>query len=312
MIKLIGIGLLSGFFFSATFVLNRAMSLGGGHWVWSASLRYAYMILFLTVCLTVFQGRASVRGVFSLFARHWRFWIVTGSVGFGGFYALICFSADHAPGWVVATTWQCTIMASLVVLGGFGRSFPKRTWGLSFVPFLGVLLVNASAIGTVSVRDIMLGTVPVLMAAFCYPIGNQMVWEATNGNPRLPDIRSPYLENPFNKVLLLSLGSVPFWCLLIWSCAPAPPSTGQLINTAMVALSSGVVATSLFLYARNKASKASELAAVDATQSSEVVFAIMGEVLFLGAPLPNGFALIGMLLVFTGLALFIRFQERRS
>jgi len=269
------------------------------------------MIMFLTVCLAVFQGGASVRGVFSLFARHWRFWIAAGSIGFGGFYALICFSADHAPGWVVATTWQCTIMASLVVLCGFGRSFPKKTWGLSFISFLGVLLVNASAIGAVSFRDIMLGTVPVLLAAFCYPIGNQMVWEAANGNPRLPDIRSPYLENPFNKVLLLSLGSVPFWCLLVGSFAPAPPSRAQLINTALVALSSGVVATSLFLYARNKAAKASELAAVDATQSSEVVFAVIGEVLFLGAPLPNAFAFCGMFLVFTGLVLFIRFQERQ-
>ena len=36
MLRLVLIGLLSGLFFSSTFVLNRMMSLEGGHWVWSA------------------------------------------------------------------------------------------------------------------------------------------------------------------------------------------------------------------------------------------------------------------------------------
>ena len=71
----------------------------------------------------------------------------------------------------------------------------------------------------------------------------------------------------------------------------------------------GVILGGLFLYARNKSKKASELAAVDATQSSEVIFAMAGEILILNAPLPNGMALGGIFLVFAGLALFIRFQE---
>lgn len=41
MARLIIIGVLSAFFFSSTFVLNRAMSLQGGNWVWTASLRYS-------------------------------------------------------------------------------------------------------------------------------------------------------------------------------------------------------------------------------------------------------------------------------
>jgi hypothetical protein len=41
---------------------------------------------------------------------------VAWSIGFGGFYALICFSADYSPSWVIATTWQFTIIASLFVL----------------------------------------------------------------------------------------------------------------------------------------------------------------------------------------------------
>ena len=40
MIRLILLGVLSGAFFSSTFILNEVMSVSGGHWLWSASLRY--------------------------------------------------------------------------------------------------------------------------------------------------------------------------------------------------------------------------------------------------------------------------------
>ncbi len=312
MIKLIAIGLLSGLFFSTTFILNRLMSLEGGHWVWSASLRYAYMILLLLGAVPLFQGKGAVRNILALFGRHWLFWTISGSIGFGGFYSLLCFSADHAPGWIVATTWQLTIIASLVVLVCFGRSFPKRVWLFSLIVFAGVLMVNWSHFKTGHLQGLLGGALPVLMAAFCYPIGNQLVWEAQNGNRYLPRIQSPYLENPFNKVLLLSLGSLPFWCLLVGLAAPALPSTGQVVNTALVAIFSGICATSLFLYARSRSRRASELAAVDATQSSEVVFALIGEILLLQAPMPTAMAVAGVVLVFAGLALFVYDQEVKN
>lgn len=309
MILLTLIGLVSGLFFSSTFILNRVMSLEGGHWVWSASLRYAFMILFLIATLPFFQGIKAPGRIFRLYLKNWKFWVFTGSIGFGGFYSLICFSADHAPGWVIAATWQLTIIATLVVLTCFGRSFPKRIWVFSLIVFSGVLMVNLSHVEISAVKDLLMGGFPVLIAAFCYPAGNQLVWEAKKGNGYLPEIADPLLENPFNKVLLLSLGSVPFWLFLVVINRPPLPSGGQLINTALVALFSGIFATSLFLYARNKSKKASELAAVDATQSSEVIFAMAGEILILNSPLPNATALAGIFLVFVGLALFIRFQE---
>ena len=309
MIALVATGLLSGLFFSSTFILTRLMSLQGGHWVWSASLRYAYMIAFLLALAAMLQGRKALPKLLRLFWANWCFWVTAGGIGFGGFYALICFSADHAPGWVIAATWQLTIIASLVVLMGFGRRFPMRVWFFSLMVFAGVLLVNLSQGERVGAGALLMGALPVLGAAFCYPIGNQLVWEARNGNRFLPTIDSPLLKNPFNKVLLMSLGSVPLWLVLIIGLHPPPPSRGQLVNTALVALFSGIVATSLFLLARSKAEKPSELAAVDATQSSEVVFAMAGECLLMGAPLPNPMAVTGILLVFSGLAFFIRFQE---
>jgi len=309
MIRLIMLGLVSGMFFSSTFILNRAMSLEGGHWVWSASLRYFYMILFLMIFLPVFQGRTGTKALLALYVRHWIFWTLAGTIGFGGFYALICFSADHAPGWIIATTWQLTILASLVVLVGFGRSFPFRTWGFSLLVFLGVLMVNLTQTDHMALRQLIMGGFPVILAAFCYPLGNQLVWEARVGNRWLPHIQDPCLDNPFNKVLLLSLGSLPFWILLTVMVSPPLPAGGQLVSTALVAVFSGIIATSLFLFARSSAKTAGELAAVDATQSSEVIFAMIGEILFLNAPIPGVWAIAGILLVCTGLLLFVLYQK---
>ncbi len=309
MLRLILIGLLAGFFFSSTFVLNRIMSLAGGHWVWSASLRYAYMILLLTVWLLLFRGTKAVARTLGLFFDNLIFWMAAGSIGFGAFYALICFSADHAPAWIVATTWQFTIIATLVVLMAFGRRFPKRIWLFCAIVFAGVFMVNVSQAGVVVPAQLLQGALPVLIAAFCYPIGNQLVWEAKTGHGRLPDISSPELDHPLARVLLMSLGSVPFWCLLVALTAPPPPSGGQIVNTALVALFSGVMATSLFLFARNESTTGSQLAAVDATQASEVIFALAGEILIIGTALPNALGVLGMLVTGAGLMLFIRFQE---
>ncbi len=310
MIRLILIGLLAGLFFSSTFILNRVMSLEGGHWVWSAVLRYTYMILFLTAWFLLSKGPAQLKRILGVFFRNWAFWTLAGTVGFGLFYALICYSADHAPGWVVATTWQFTIIATLFVLLFFGRSFPGRTWLFSLIIFFGVLLVNLNQAKTTGPGELLAGAVPVLIAAFCYPLGNQMVWEATNGNRRLPDVSSPVLDSPFSRVLLLSLGSVPLWIILVSVTAPPLPSQGQLINAALVALFSGVIATSLFLQARNLSKSASELAAVDATQSSEVLFALLGEIVIIGAAFPDLLSILGMVITCAGITLYVYFQEQ--
>ncbi len=312
MAALIALGLVSGLFFSSTFVLNRLMSLEGGHWVWSASLRYIFMILFLLIVIRLFQGRQTLTALLKLYVEHLLFWTVAGSIGFGCFYALLCFSADYAPGWVIAATWQLTIIASLFVLMFFGRVFPKRIWVFSTIVVVGVGLVNTSHITTFHFVEFAKGAFPVLIAAFCYPFGNQLVWESKHGHKHFPKIDSPLLENAFNKVLLLSLGSLPFWIVLVAFIHPPMPSTGQVLNTALVALLAGFVATTLFLLARHQAHTSSELAAVDATQSSEVIFALLGEILFLGTALPNAQAWIGISLVFIGLGFFIYFQEKES
>jgi hypothetical protein len=151
MFRIILLGVLAALFFSSTFVLNRAMSLEGGHWVWSASLRYFWMLVMLFGWLAATgKGRLAADSV-RLFARHWVFWTVAGSVGFGVFYALITFSSVFAPGWVVAVCmrscwgrcpcwWRPLPTPSATSLSGrrggarkvFFRTSTTRPWTIPF------------------------------------------------------------------------------------------------------------------------------------------------------------------------------------
>jgi len=311
MLKLILLGILSGAFFSVTFVLNEMMSISGGHWLWSASIRYFFAILFLFVII-IFQG--GIKRVFDLcklYLENYIFWTIAGTIGFGFFYGLLCFAADFSPGWVVAATWQFTIVSSLIVLMLFGKKFPKKIWFFSFLIFVGVCMVNVSHMETFELKPLLLGGIPILIASFCYPIGNQLVWEATNGYHRfVPKIKSELLENAFNKVFLMSIGTIPLWLLLILIIQPIAPNSSQIINTIYVAFFSGILATTIFLYARNLAKSSNELAAVDSTQASEVIFALIGGMLFLGSDALNAVSLSGLAFILFGLYLFTKYQNK--
>lgn len=310
MLRLISLGILAALFFSSTFILNRAMSLGGGHWVWSAALRYGWTVLLLLVWLPVSGKGALLRETLAEYRRHWPFWTVAGGIGCGLFYAPLCFSAAYAPGWVAASTWQITILASPLVLRMFGKRAPMKGVFFTLLIFAGIVCINAEQAATAAegsqAKVLLLGVVPVVLAAFSYPFGNQLVWEARQGGTRLwPRVDSPAMDNSLTAVLLLALGSAPFWLVLSAIAAPPPPSTGQVVNTGLVALFSGVVATSVFLGARRRARDPYQLVAVDATQAGETLFSLAGEVLLLGGALPGPLGWLGVGLATGGLLLYV-------
>jgi hypothetical protein len=119
----------------------------------------------------------------------------------------------------------------------------------------------------------------------------------------------PAMDDAICRVLLLTLGSLPLWGVLIALRSPPVPSEGQLFMTLLVALFSGVAATSLFLGARHMAKSPSELAAVDCTQSMEVVFSLAGEALLLGGALPGSMGWAGIFLTLLGLVLYLQMQK---
>jgi len=323
-IRLLATGVLAALFFSSTFVLNRAMSLEGGHWVWTAALRYGWTLLLLLLGFLI-TGRGRILGaVWRAWRAHWLFWTVAGSIGFGIFYSGISFAAAFAPGWVIATTWQTTILATAVVLALFGRRVPLRGLIFSLLIFAGIVLVNVESAAGSPVQDVLRGVLPVLVAALAYPLGIQMVWEARYAGTHvpaaptfpallarwMPAIRSDVVDQPFARVLLLVMGSLPWWIALVAIAQPPLPSQGQAINTLLVALLSGVVATVLFMQARHWAHSSYELAAVDSTQSTEVIWSVLGEVLLLGSALPGVWGITGVGMTLAGLVLFLFAQGK--
>lgn len=368
MIRLILLGLLSGAFFSSTFVLNELMSAAGGHWFWSASLRYVFMLLLLTAMIAIQHGVGRIGELWTIFRQHVGFWCITGSIGFGVFYTGICYAGDHASGWVVAATFMFTVVTSLLVLLAFGQRFDKKFIFYALIVFVGVVLVNVSeglhapsdANAIPLTQMLLYGALPALIAAFSYPIGNQLVWQASynakqhkarhqdrhqdsepHSQPmraetallasahdatdthnashatantstlqaligRIPVIETDLLQNAFNKVWLMTVGSLPFWLVLGIMVRPQLPGSAQVFNTLLVALLSGVAATSLFLYAREHAVTSSEVAGVDSTQASEIIFALIGGMILLGNPLPSALGLVGIVLIIIGLILFAK------
>lgn len=294
------IGLLSGVFFTATFLINRAISLDGGHWFFSGALRVFYAVLFISLGFIVLKGFDYFKSVIKEYIEHFRFWTIAGTIGFGFFYSLLCYAADFSPAWVVATTWQVTIISSLFVLAFFGKKLSKKIWFFTIIIFAGITMVNLSHFDINNIEPLLLGFLPVLIASFCYPFGNQMVWEEkTKRIEKNKD--SKVLNNTFVKVFLLTLGSFPFWVILYFLSDATTPTYSQYVNVGLITLLSGIIATSLFLYARSHADTSSKIVLVDATQSGEVFFALIGEIIFLNAAIPNGMGIAGLVITLVGL-----------
>lgn len=305
--RLVGLGLLSAALFSTTWIINRMMSLEGGHWLWSASVRYGYVLLLSLVVVALWRGPRQVGRLMVAFAQRPLYWLVAGSTGGGLFYAGVCFSADHAPGWVTAVVWQITILATPLVLRCFGLKVPLS--GILFALMIvgGIGLVNLHLLEEgLGPEVILLGVLPVVVGAFAYPVGNQMLNLARNGDGRRPPlVMGGVLDDPFSGLVMLALGSVPFWLLLLLLLQPPPPTGGQLLGTFTIALVSGVLGTAIFLWARNRTRDAYAIAAVDATQAGEIVFTLAVEVPLLGAALPTLNGWLGMGLVLAGLLGFV-------
>ena len=102
------------------------------------------------------------------------------------------------------------------------------------------------------------------------------------------------------------VASTPFWIILsiIGVCTVSFPDSSQLGQTLIVAISSGVIATSLFFMATDKARKNQQLlASVEATQSGEVLFVLIGEIIILGGDIPDIYSIIGIIFVIAGMIL---------
>lgn len=303
--QVIIIGILASLFFSSTFILNRAMDLSGGSWIWSASLRYLFTVPFLVL---IVMARRNMRALFDDMKNRPLAWLIWSSIGFGLFYAPLCFAAAYGPAWLVAGTWQFTIVAGSLLAPLFYKKtktvngtekerhrIPVRELVTSIFILIGVGLIQERETENIDVVKLIIGILPVLVAAFAYPLGNRKMMSICEG--RL---------DVYQRVLGMTIASIPFWLILAYYGVTTVglPSSGQVTQSFIVAIFSGIIATVLFFYATDQAKgNPKKLAVVEATQAGEVAFTVVGEVLFLGGALPWGWPLIGIIIVIIGMIL---------
>ncbi|MBU2841634.1 DMT family transporter [Acidithiobacillus thiooxidans] len=291
----ISAGLLSSLFFSVTFVLNKALDNAGYSWQWSASLRY---LITLPILLVIFLFVKNKRPLLDSLKKRPIIWMLWGTVGFGLFYAPLTLAAFYGPAWLVAGLWQITILAGMLLDGLISRNhdsetcprrFPWRSFVISLAMLFGVLLILWDHLMTTTFHDSLFIALPVLLACFAYPLGNRMIISRID-----PAVGS------MDRMLGMTIGSLPFWCVLgIWGQTEYGwPPLQQVGLAALIAVSSGVVATGLFYYAtRSMYPWPDRLAAVEATQAGEVLFAVLGSIFWLGEALPGTLAQWGLVLI---------------
>ena len=301
--KPIAIGICAAFFFAFTFVLNASMEASGGHWIWSASLRYFFMVPFLLVIVAL---RKNLKGLILEMRKNSLSWLLWSFVGFGLFYAPLCYAAAYSPGWLIAGSWQITIISGSLLVPLFyttvqtangplriKEQIPYKGLALSSIILLGVLLMQFEHAQGISIQTFIMGFFPVLLASFAYPLGNRKMMALCEG--RL---------DAYQRVLGMTIASLPFWLLLsgFGLATEGLPNASQMVQTLIVAVCSGVIATVLFFQATDLVRKdMKKLAAVEATQSLEVLFALAGEIWVLSITLPSSIAWAGIAVVMIGM-----------
>lgn len=263
------------------------------------------MVPFLIAIVDYRKGLGGVKKEFVRKPAPFFIWSVT---AFVLFYAPLTYTAAYSPGWLLAGTWQLTIVAGVLLAPLFTlivktkdgeikvkQKIPAVSLCISLIILAGVVLIQIPHAQSVDVRTLWFGIIPVVIAAFAYPLGNRKMMELLNG--RL---------DTFQRVLGMTLMTIPIWIgVAIYAfCTVGAPSMSQLIQSFIVAVSSGVIATTLFFMATDLAQNdQGKLAAVEATQSTELIFAMIGEMIIIGIALPTPIALVGIAVIIAGMAL---------
>ncbi|MGG7098535.1 DMT family transporter [Clostridium sardiniense] len=297
--KAFTLGIIASFFFSFTFILNSQMNISGGSWIWSSSLRYLFMLPILFI-ITLLNKRLTT--VIREIKKAPSSWILWSTVGFGLFYAPLSFASQYGASWLVAGTWQITIIAGALMAPFFKDKSTKKKYKLSkkflfisSIILLGVFLMQFEEAKSISFAECLLAVIPVTLAAFAYPLGNRMMIKVCDNK-----------LNTIDRVFGMTLCSIPFWLILstFGITSIGLPSTGQIIQSLIVSIFSGVIATVLFFKATDLVSSNQyNLAIIESTQAGEVIFTVLGSVLILKEAIPSPIAILGLILIIIGMIL---------
>lgn len=299
-IAAVGLALCAALFFTMTYVLNRSLVAGGGHWAWAVILRYLITLPLLAIALPWQGGLGELPNELKRYPRTWLLWSTVGFVLFG---LPLTWAANSGPSWLVAGSFQTTVLAgpllAPLIYRDARRHLAWRSVAIGVLIVAGVLALQwGHAQGSLRASD-WLAMAAVVFSAFMYPLGNRMVL--------LHLERSGSSIGATQRVLGMTLCSWPLWLILAvvtWFVV-GPPSWREVWLAGGVALSSGVIATVLFFRATAMVrSEPTALAAVEAMQAAELLFATVIGAVFLGEAWPHGYSAFGAILIVVGIALF--------
>ena len=296
----VAIALASAFFFTCTYVLNRAAASGGGHWAWIASLRY---LITLPLMLPLMPWQGGVAPVWRAIRAHPGPWLLWSGIGFVLFYVCLSYAASSGPSWLIAGTFQLTVIAGMLCAPFLYRDerarIPRAALAVGLLVVAGVLTMQFGHGGGALDRDGWIALALVAVSAFAYPLGNRGLL--------LHLERSGVELNATQRVFGMTLASQPLW----WAVAAmafgtvGAPSWDQVTFAGGVALGAGIIATVLFFQATGMVrNNPTALAAAEAMQAAEILFATVIGVLWLGEDWPQGRAMTGALMVIVGIVAF--------
>lgn len=295
----IGLALSAALFFTMTYVLNRSLVAGGGHWAWAVILRY---LITLPLLALVVPWQGGLGELPKELKRYPRIWLLWSSVGFVLFGVPLTWAANSGPSWLVAGSFQTTVLAGPLLAPFIYRDERRRLAWSSLA--IGTLIMAGVfglqwgyAGGELSAGD-WLAIAAVVLSAFAYPLGNRkLLLHLEQTGTRL---------NAVQRVFGMTLCSWPLWLLfavIAW-LGIGPPTLREIALAGGVALSSGVIATVLFFAATDKVrSKPVALTAVEAMQAAELLFATVVGALFLDEAWPHGYAAVGAVAIIAGIVL---------
>ena len=304
------LGICASFFFAFTFILNQQSHLSGGSWYWSSSLRYIFM---LPMLLIIMISKRQLKEVIIDIRKKPLSWLLWSTIGFGFFYAPLSFASSYGASWLVAGTWQLTIVAGGLMSPLFFKiiktekgivkirnKIPKKSLLISLLILVGIALMYIEEATDISLLNTMLVIIPVIIAAFSYPLGNRKMMEICDSN-----------INTIQRVFGMTLCSIPFWIIisLLGISNSGLPGKSQLIQSFIVAVFSGIIATILFFKATDIVKDNSHnIAIIESTQAGEVVFTLLGGILIFHDTVPTTLSLIGLIIVVLGMILnsFVR------
>ena len=304
--KAILLGLVAAFFFSATYIFNKSMALSGGDFLWTASLRY-FITLPIILLIALLNNEAKV--LFKTFVNNPKPWFIWGTVGFGLFYLCLTAAASVSPAWLIAGTFQTTIIAGLLISPLIYKDqrkvIPKNALFASSIILLGILFSQIGEIKRTDSTTLIGGTFLVLLSAFFFPLGNRKVLLHQEGlTAKL---------SPIQRVACMTMGSIPLW-LMVSAIAygrSGLPTQPQLLQSGLIALFSTIIATVLFFKATEMAgNNAKALGAVEATQSVEIIITLIAEILFLQGHFPSFIACSGIIIIIIGMFYYSKVSNK--